>query len=140
MPEELRVFVRAALYFVLITAIYWFVSYEKAGTLLLGFVFAGAVLFVLAGRALGRKTEESPSGGLLSIAATLVALDDEGGEVPPPLEIEEEPVVTTSPWPLGAALAALLIGLGLLYGPWLWIPGGGLALAVAYGWLTQTDV
>jgi hypothetical protein len=137
-PEELRVFVRAALYVALITVVYWFVSYDKAGTLLLAFLFAGAVLFVAIGRSLGRKTEDV-RGGPLRRAASLVALDDAGGDVPPPLEMEEEPVVTTSPWPLAAAAAGMLIGLGLLYGPWLWIPGAALALAVAYGWITQTD-
>ncbi|MDQ3981822.1 MAG: cytochrome c oxidase subunit 4 [Actinomycetota bacterium] len=139
MPEELRVFVRAALYVALITAVYWFVSDEAAGTLLLVFLFVGAASFVVVARVLGRKTE-AVRGGPLHRAASVVALDDAGGDVPPPLAIEEEPVVTTSPWPLGAALAGMLIGLGLLYGPWLWIPGAGLALSVAYGWITQTDV
>lgn len=131
-------FTRAAVYIALITAIYWFVSYEKAGTILLAFLFGAAVLFVVTARFLGRKTE-NVRGSFLRRAASVVALDDEGGEVPPTLGIEEEPVVTTSPWPLGAALAAMLIGLGLLYGPWLWIPGTALALSVAYGWVTQTD-
>jgi hypothetical protein len=139
MPEELRVFIRAALYFALITAIYWFVSYERAGTLLLGFLGVASVLFAVTARRLGRPTERT-GGSALQRAKSLVALDEEGGDVPPPLEIEEEPVVTASPWPLGAALALMLVGLGLLYGPWLWIPGGGLAAAAAYGWITQTDV
>ncbi|HEV2756441.1 MAG TPA: hypothetical protein VG318_11775 [Actinomycetota bacterium] len=139
MPEELRVFVRAALYLALITTIYWFVSYEKAGTLLLGGMFVAAVLFAVTARKLGRPTERR-SGGLLRRAASLVALDDEGGDVPPPLEVEEEPVVTASPWPLLAAGALMLVGLGLLYGPWLWIPGGALGALTAWGWITQTDV
>lgn len=138
MPEELRVFVRAGIYVALITAVYWFVSYEPAGTLLLLSLLGAATLFVLTGRWVGRRTERT-RGGPLRRAASLVALDDAGGDVPPPLEIQEEPVVTTSPWPLVGALAAMLIGLGLLYGPWLWIPGATLALSVAYGWITQTD-
>ncbi len=138
MPEELRVFVRAALYLGLATAVYWFVSYEGAGTLLLGSLFFTCVLFAVMGRRLGRPTERL-SGGLLRRVASTVALDDEGGDVPPPLEIEEEPVVTASAWPLLGAFAAMLIGLGLLYGPWLWIPGAGLALGAAHGWITQTD-
>ncbi len=138
MPEELRLFVRAALYMALVTAIYWFVSYEKAGTLLLGFLFVGAVLFVVAGRLYGRATEQRPR-GLLRRATNVVAFDDEGGAVEPPLEIAEEPVVTASAWPLLAAAAAMLVGLGLLYGPWLWLPGAGLGIAAAYGWITQTD-
>jgi hypothetical protein len=138
MPEELRVFVRAALYLAVVTAIYWFVSYESAGTLLLGAAAFACVVFVVLARSFGRKTEER-SGGVMRRAVTLVALDDEGGDVPPPLEVEQEPVVTASPWPLGAALALMLIGLGLLYGPWLWVPGAGLAGAAAWGWLTQLD-
>ena len=114
MAEEVRIFVRTGLYTAVIAAIYWFVSYELAGTVLLVSLLGGAVLFAASARKLGRKGEA-------------------------PLAIEEEPVVTSSPWPFGAALAALLIALGLLYGPWLWMPGAGLALSVAYGWVTQTD-
>jgi hypothetical protein len=33
----------------------------------------------------------------------------------------------------------MLVGLGLLYGPWLWIPGATLGAAATYGWITQTD-
>jgi hypothetical protein len=94
---------------------------------------------VLLGRAVGRPTPRR-EGGVVRRVASAVALDDEGSDVPPPLEIEEEPVVTVSPWPLLAAAAALLVGLGLLYGPWLWLPGTALGAAAAYGWLTQTDV
>lgn len=130
MPEELRVFVRAALYMALITAIYWVVSDEVAGTLLLAFLFVAAIVFVALARSIGRPSPRRSS---------LLAFDDEGGEEAP-LEIEEEPVVTTSVWPLVGAAAAMLVGLGLLYGPWLWIPGAGLAAAGAYGWITQTDV
>lgn len=138
MPEELRVFVRAALYLGVITVVYWFVSYEKAGTLLLGFMFVAAVLFAATARKLGRPTERT-GGGVLRRAVSLVALDDAGGEVPAPLAVEEEPVVTASPWPLLAGGALMLVGLGLLYGPWLWIPGAALGALTAWGWITQTD-
>ncbi|MDQ3916718.1 MAG: cytochrome c oxidase subunit 4 [Actinomycetota bacterium] len=137
MPEELRVFVRAALYLALVTTVYWFVSYERAGTLLLGAMSVAALSFVVVARRLGRPTERRPR-GLLRRAVSTIALDD-SGDVAAPLEVEEEPVVTASPWPLGAAAALMLIGLGLLYGPWLWIPGGGLAVITVWGWITQTD-
>lgn len=129
MPEELRIFVRAALYLAAVTAIYRVVSDEVAGTLLLGGLFVSSLVFIALGRALGRSSEQKQS---------FLAFDEAGGETAP-LEIEEEPVVTVSPWPLLGAAAAMLIGLGLLYGPWLWLPGAALALGSAYGWITQTD-
>lgn len=130
MPEELRVFVRAALYMAVVTAIYWLVSDEAAGTLLLGGLLVASLVFVALGRSIGRRSKQR---------SALLAFDDSGGEEAP-LEIEQEPVVTTSAWPLLGAAGAMLIGLGLLYGPWLWIPGAALAGAAAYGWITQTDV
>ena len=129
MPEELRIFVRAALYLAVVTAIYLVVSDEVAGTLLLGGLFLSSVVFVALGRALGRPSERKQS---------FLSLDETGGDEAP-LEIEDEPVVTASPWPLLGAAAAMLIGLGMLYGPWLWLPGAALALGSAYGWITQTD-
>ncbi|HYP22830.1 MAG TPA: hypothetical protein VEV43_04595 [Actinomycetota bacterium] len=115
MPEELRGPAGVALYVAVATVVYWLVSDEIAGTLLLVFLFVAAVALVLLGLALRRPG------------------------VDPALEIEEEPVVTVSPWPLLGAAAAMLVGLGLLYGPWLWIPGAALGAGSAYGWITQTD-
>lgn len=114
MPEELRGPFGVALYVALVTIVYVVVADEVAGTLLMVFLFVAAAVLVLLSRALRRPTD-------------------------PALEIEEEPVVTVSPWPLLGAASAMLIGLGLLYGPWLWIPGAALAAASAYGWITQTD-
>ena len=114
MPEELRGPIGVALYIALVTVIYWLVADEVAGTLLMVFLVVAAAVLVLLGRALRRPTD-------------------------PALEIEEEPVVTVSPWPLLGATAAMLIGLGLLYGPWLWVPGAALGAAATYGWITQTD-
>lgn len=129
MPEELRVFARAALYVAAATAVYRLVGDEIAGTLLLVFLFVAAAGFVFLGRGIGRRPSRRQA---------LLSFDDEGGEQAP-LEIEEEPVVTASPWPLLGAAAAMMVGLGLLYGPWLWVPGAALGAAAIYGWITQTD-
>ena len=130
MPEELRVFVRAAVYLAAATVVYWLVSDEVAGTLLLAGLLVASLTFAALGRAIGRKPSRRPS---------FLAMDEKGGEEAP-LEIEEEPVVTASAWPILGAAAAMLLCLGLLYGPWLWVPGAALGAAAAYGWITKTDV
>jgi hypothetical protein len=38
---------------------------------------------------------------------------------------------------VAAGIAAMLIGLGLVYGPWLWLPGLVLLAATVWGWVTE---
>lgn len=150
MVEELRFFLRIAVYLVVIGTIYWFVSYEVAGTLLLLFGAVATGFFVVAARiSFQPKTPEDlaprpPSSGLhrmTGVFGRYFAFDDEnaaGGEpTEAPLALEEEGFPESSIWPLAAALAALLLGLGLVFGPWLWIPGLALGASSMWGWLTQ---
>jgi Cytochrome c oxidase subunit IV len=60
-----------------------------------------------------------------------------GGE---PLGADLEPIPLGSIWPLVAAAAASMIGLGLVYGPWLLLPGVAVAAITVWGWITQLDV
>lgn len=130
MPEEVRFFVRIAIFTIVITTIYWFVSYEEAGTLLLGGIIASAVIFtglaVVAVRG-ARPRTRSPKG--------LLGFDDSGPERP--LELTEDVFPTLSAWPIVLSLGATLVGVGLIYGAWLWIPGSALAVTAAWGWLTE---
>ena len=131
MPEEIRFFVRVALFTVVITAIYWFVSYEEAGTVLLGGIFAGALIFsglVLAAVRGARPRTRNPK--------HLIGFGDDAEEQP--LELTEDVFPTMSSWPIVLSLGAGLIGVGLIYGAWLWIPGAALAATAAWGWLTET--
>ncbi len=150
MVEELRFFLRIAVYLVVIGTIYWFVSYEVAGTVLLLFGAVGTGFFVVAARvSFQPKVPEDlvprpPRTGLRRMAGVLgryFAFDGEhdmGGEpAAAPLALEEEGFPESSIWPLAAALAALLLGLGLVFGPWLWIPGLALGASSTWGWLTQ---
>lgn len=118
MRKELLIFAGTAAYTGLIAAIYWFVSYERAGTALLVFLLAGAAFFVVF---VAAQLRGSSTGG-----------DD-------PLPMEDEPLPSSSLWPAAGSAAAVLIGLGLIYGPWLWIPGTALACVVAYRWITELD-
>lgn len=129
--EELRFFVRTAIFTVLIGTIYWFVSYEEAGSILLAGIVASAVFFVAV---IAAHVRASRRGGR-SIKA-LLGFADTGADAP--LALDEDVFPTSSAWPLVVSVAAVLVGVGVIYGAWLWIPGAALGLAGAWGWLTET--
>ena len=142
MSEEVRFFLRTALYTGLIAAIYWFVSYEWAGTVLLIFLFGSAIFFVAVTTALVRTARLQRAGesgrGVGGALRALVGFEDEPGPEPQaPLEIAEDRFPTRSIWPLASSVATALVALGLIYGPWLWIPGAGLLIASGLAWATQ---
>ena len=132
MPEEVRFFVRIAIFTVVITTIYWFVSYEEAGTILLAGIIAGAAIFtgiVLVGARATRPRSRAPK--------KLLGFDETGAEQP--LGLTEDVFPAMSAWPLVLSLGAGLVGVGLIYGAWLWIPGVALALSAAWGWITEAS-
>ena len=145
MAEELRFFLRIGLFAALITTVYWFVSYEIAGTILLGALAVGAALFVGTIASMTRRTrsdlvpdDESGVAKARVGVKRLVGFEedsDPAGETP--LEAEEEPVVHSSAWPVLTAMDGLLLGMGLLYGPWFWVPGLGLGAVILWGWSSQ---
>lgn len=132
MAEELRFFLRVALFTIVIATIYWFVSYEVAGTTLLAGIVASAIFFIVlvAGGVRAARSGPKTVTGLLGFDET--ARDD-------PLALAEDTFPAASAWPVIASIAAVLLGLGLIYGPWLWIPGAGLGLACTWGWLTELE-
>ncbi len=136
MSEEVRFFLRIALYTFLIATIYWFVSYEHAGTTLLVFLGAAAVFFASFVLLKSERKEVKGGRGPLGFLKRTLGFD-EPDDAQGPLATEEEAVDATI-WPLGAALGATLVALGLVFGPWLWIPGLGLTIASATAWLTDS--
>ncbi|MGH2429840.1 MAG: hypothetical protein ACRDGV_13350, partial [Candidatus Limnocylindria bacterium] len=56
-----------------------------------------------------------------------------------PLAAPPGPIPLASSWPPLAGLAVVMAGLGLIYGPWLLLPGLALGVVAAYGWLVQLD-
>ena len=148
MAEELRFFIRLALYLIVADIIYWFATYEWVGTMLMGTMAAGAIFFAVAAGAttriwgLPRGTVTYPSGSTRARGGLLGRLDRTLGFGEPlradaALDIEEEPIPPASIWPLVAAVGALLLVLGLVYGAWFWLPGVGLLLLSLWGWLTE---
>ena len=142
MSEEVRFFLRTALYTGLIASIYWFVSYEWAGTVMLAFLFGSAIFFVVVVSALVRSARPSVAAerGPARLLHALVGFEDDPKVEPQaPLEIEDDVFPTRSIWPLVFAIAAALLGMGLIYGPWLWIPGAGLLITSGLAWATQLN-
>ena len=141
MAEELRFFIRIALYIALATTVYWFVSYEAAGTVLLGALALTTTAFALVVGVMVRPkpvpTAREDGAGLVATLDRTVGFRERPGAAPVPLALADEPIPPSSAWPLAASIGLLLVGLGLLYGPWFWLPGAGLAAASAWGWTTQ---
>lgn len=131
MAEELRFFIRIGLFTVVIAAIYWFLSYEEAGTWLLAGTVAGVVLFVATIALHVRSTRRGGRG-----IKDLLGFAENGPESP--LVLDEDAFPRSSAWPAVVSLAAVLVGVGLIYGAWLWVPGVSLGLAGAWGWLTES--
>ncbi|HWP62576.1 MAG TPA: hypothetical protein VNO86_03815 [Candidatus Binatia bacterium] len=135
-PEEVRFFGRIALYALVVGVVYWFLTYETAGTVLLvGFglcaLFASLVLGhgargvgagagrpvgAGAGRAVGERppTETDPERPFV----------DESGRLPAP---------GLAPFGMGVGLA--MAALGIAFGPWLVLAGLVLVAWAGLGWL-----
>ncbi len=147
MAEELRFFLRTGVYSIVVGTVYWFVSYEVAGSVLLTFVVFASLVFVGVAGAFVReaRNEIVPRQGsgpvrLVGSLNRLLGFEEHAGSATDePLAAGLEPIPTGSIWPLVAAIAALLLLLGLVYGPWLLLPGVVLAAGTIWGWVTQLD-
>lgn len=149
MAEELRFFLRIGLFLLATAIVYWFSSYDVVGTFLLAFVVLGAGFFFIVTGVSFRATRSEVVPGearsktkkVVAIADRILGFEEDAGETAAgPLSIEDEPIPQSSIWPVVVAVAALLVGLGLIYGGWLWLPGLLLAAVATWGWLTELEV
>ncbi|MDQ6682601.1 MAG: cytochrome c oxidase subunit 4 [Chloroflexota bacterium] len=147
MAEELRFFLRPAAYSAVIGIAYWFASYEVAGSVMLAFVvFATGLIvgiFFFAVRATRGELDPHSRGPILragmAIARVVGFTEPQGTADEQPIAAGLEPLPPASSWPLVAGGAATMLGLGLVYGPWLSLPGIVVAGFAIWGWLTQMD-
>jgi hypothetical protein len=145
MAEELRFFLRTALYAAVVAAVYWFASYNPvdgsydwAGTALLVAVALAGTAVVAVMAAFARRALRGRSGSSLGTLGRWLGLADPGGPAEEaPLATGLDPLPARSVWPLMGGVAAALIGLGLVYGPWLWLPGVVLLAWTTWSWVTQ---
>ncbi|HET7028212.1 MAG TPA: cytochrome c oxidase subunit 4 [Candidatus Limnocylindrales bacterium] len=126
-PEEARFFGRSAVFALVIAVVYWFVSYEWAGSVLLfGFGLASAVMALFLGRAaagqVARRREADPGDGADG------PFGDESGPIPNP---------TFAPIVFAAGLA--LVALGLAFGPWLFLAAVMPIVLGATSWLGSAN-
>jgi hypothetical protein len=109
-----RVFLGVGALVVVLAVVYWFVSYEEAGTAMLALA---AALSLWCGAYLWLRMR-SPA--------------DE------PEAVDEPYLPHSSPWPFVIGVGAFLLGNGLLVGGWFFTPGAAvLALGVG-GFVRQT--
>jgi hypothetical protein len=117
MAEELRFFLRTAVYGLAIAAIYWFVSYDVTGTVLLAaFGLASGALFLLLWLPVRGVPRERDA----------PVFEDESGAVP-----------LRSLAPLEVGLGVALLGLGLVYGVWFVVAAVVPLLGGAADWLSS---
>lgn len=125
-PEEVRFFARIAVYALGVGIVYWFLSYETAGTvLLIGF----GLCALFASLVLGHGAREVSSGRQVGMVAP-ATLDperpfiDETGRLPAP-----------GLAPLGMGFGVAVAALGIAFGPWLVLAGLVLVAWAGWGWL-----
>jgi hypothetical protein len=121
MAEEIVVFARSAVYFGAIGAIYWFLTYEVAGSVLLaGSALASAFVAIvlrLGVRGEAQSAEETATG-------PDGPFGDESGRLPAPTAA-----------PLGVGFGLALVVLGLVFTGALALAGSILVLLASRAWL-----
>jgi hypothetical protein len=114
-----RIFLGVAAFVAVLAAIYWFVSYEDAGTTLLALASGLALLF----------------GGYLFVQ------DRKGGRAgatPGPQAEEQHYLPEASVWPLGIGVGVFLFFNGLILGPAWTLPGAVLVATSVWGFVRQS--
>jgi hypothetical protein len=139
-PEEVAFFARSAVFALVLSAIYWFVSYEWAGTVLLflfGLGSAGAAL-VLGRAAAGRDRRSSRDAGGRAAGADRTRRGDgsDGGAAPDgPFGDESSPIPAPSFAPIVFGIGVAVAALGLAFGPWLLLAAVMPIVLGATSWL-----
>jgi hypothetical protein len=114
-PFEFWTFAGIGAFFVVLGTIYWFTSYEPAGT---------TMLLLCAGLgALGMWVSRPNRPGDVPVG---------DGSVPEPGH-----AVESSLWPLIVGLGLMLVANGFVLGLWLLVPGAALVLRGLVGMLTE---
>jgi hypothetical protein len=136
MADEVKLFGRLALYGLVVGTIYWFVSYELAGTvMLLGFGVATGLAFgalFRRERKVRAARNDAPSGPSMADGPDAPGPDG-------PFADESGPVPERSAAPLVLGFGIAVIALGGVFGPWFAIIGLVPVLIGAWDWLRAAN-
>ena len=139
MADEVKLFGRLSLYGLVVGTIYWFVSYEFVGTvMLLGFGLATGLAFIILFRR-DRKVARSAGRGWAGDGRTPRREPDPGSRPDGPFGDESGPVPTRSAAPLIVGFGIAVIALGGAFGPWFAITGLVPVLIGAADWLRAAN-
>ncbi len=131
MPEEVRSFGRVGLFGLGLGIVYWFVSYEIVGTVML--VSFGAVTLLLAVR-LALSVRAAGQTDRQRVSWRWLFMGDAGADRP--LQDEEGRIPDTSLAPLLIGLGVAIMSASIAFGPWLIAAGIVPALVGAAGWIS----
>ena len=134
--EERRFFLRIGLFTVAAGVVYWFLSYEAAGSLML--VLVGIATVVLVSLLRPFSDESGTRSGPLGIARDLLTFEDRSADSSP-IELAEPAFPSLSLQPVMLSMGAGALAVGMVFGAWLWIPGALLFAGAAWRWLTELD-
>jgi hypothetical protein len=118
-----------ALFLAVLAAIYWFTSYEDAGTAMLSL---GAVAYIILGGYLGFNVRRM-------LKAHVVLSEDQENATPAG---HTEPVgyfPAASVWPAAMGLGVVILGLGLVFGYWFLVLGGILVFGAVIGYAVEAE-
>ena len=120
---EAWIFMILVIFFVVVTPIYWFLSYDPTGTTAL--ILTGLLVLMIAGylalvaRRIDPRPEDRSEGEVLEGAGDL-------GFFPP-----------QSKWPLLCGLTFIPVALGPVFGWWLMLVGFALGAVTLTGWIYE---
>ena len=123
MKTEAKIFAFVAIFFGVVTPIYWFSAHEPAGAVALALAFiVGAWLWAnlhIQGKKTDARYEDNPDAEIIEGAGAL-------GFFPP-----------KSVWPFFAALTLSIVLMGPIFGWWLSLLGVGIGIWSVCGWVYE---
>ncbi len=144
MPEETRLFIRSFIFAAVVATIYWFVSYDWAGTVLLGaFSLASLVAFAVLRaeephRAGGGTGQPDRAEGIVGHVADWVGTTEHPG-MERPFEDEQGRIPIGSIAPLMIGVGIALMALGLIFGVWSILAGAIPVLLGVREWIHEVS-